>query len=60
MFELCFKRGEKTLWQILKENPDIAKDWDETYGDRMIKLVFIGKDMDKQKIINQLDDCLDV
>lgn len=46
--------------QILKENPDIARDWDEVYGDRMIKLVFIGKDMDKQKIINQLDDCLDV
>ena len=45
--------------QILKENPDIAKDWDETYGDRMIKLVFIGKDMDKQKIIKNLDDCLD-
>ena len=45
--------------QLLKENPDIAKDWDETYGDRMIKLVFIGKNMDKNSIIEKLDDCLD-
>lgn len=44
--------------QILKENPDIAKDWDEKYGDRMIKLVFIGKDMDKKKISDKLDKCL--
>ena len=45
--------------QLLKENPDIAKDWDETYGDRMIKLVFIGKDMNQQEIVKNLDDCLD-
>ena len=45
--------------QLLKENPDVAKDWDETYGDRMIKLVFIGKDMDKKSIIEKLDSCLD-
>ena len=45
--------------QILKENPDIAKDWDETYGDRMIKLVFIGKNMDKKAICDKLDSCLD-
>ena len=45
--------------QLLKENPDVAKDWDETYGDRMIKLVFIGKDMDKKAIIEKLDNCLD-
>lgn len=44
--------------QILKENPDIAKDWDEKYGDRMIKLVFIGKDMDKKEISDKLDKCL--
>ncbi len=45
--------------QLLKENPDVAKDWDETYGDRMIKLVFIGKNMDKKHIIETLDKCLD-
>ena len=45
--------------QLLKENPDVAKDWDETYGDRMIKLVFIGKNMNKKEIIEKLDNCLD-
>ena len=44
--------------QLLKENPDIAKDWDPKYGDRMIKLVFIGKNMDKQDIFEKLDKCL--
>ena len=44
--------------QILRENPDIEKDWDEKYGDRMIKLVFIGKDMNKKEIIDNLDKCL--
>lgn len=44
--------------KLLKENPDIAKDWDQKYGDRMIKLVFIGKNMDKQEIFEKLDKCL--
>lgn len=47
------------LDEILKLNPDIRKDWDETYGDRMIKLVFIGQNMDKNKIFKDLDDCLE-
>lgn len=45
--------------QLLMENPDVQKDWDETYGDRMVKLVFIGKNMDKNAIIESLDKCLD-
>ena len=44
---------------LLRENPDVLKDWDEKYGDRMIKLVFIGKNMDKSDIIQKLDKCLD-
>lgn len=39
-------------------DPSITKDWDPVYGDRMIKLVFIGQKMDKDAIIAQLDDCL--
>lgn len=43
----------------IKQNPDIKKDWDEKIGDRMVKLVFIGQKMDKEKIIAELDACLD-
>lgn len=45
--------------QIIAQNPDILNDWDEKYGDRVIKLVFIGKKMDKQKIIEELDNCIE-
>lgn len=44
--------------KILKYNPEIQKVWDESCGDRMNKIVFIGKDMDKEDIISRLDACL--
>ena len=44
---------------ILLENADIRADWRDDVGDRIIKLVFIGKKMDKNEIIKQLDDCLE-
>ena len=44
---------------ILIANPDIKDDWDDDYGDKMIKIVFIGKNMDKDYIINKLDSFLD-
>ena len=44
---------------LLRENPEVEADWDEKYGDRMIKLVFIGKNMNKEEIIKKLDNCLD-
>ena len=28
-------------------NPGLRRDWDEQYGDRMQKLVFIGQHLDK-------------
>ena len=43
----------------IAENPDIKRDWDEKVGDRMVKIVFIGQKMDKDKIIAELDKCLD-
>ena len=43
----------------IKQNPDIKKDWRDDVGDRMVKLVFIGKNMNKEDIFKALDDCLD-
>ena len=45
--------------EILKLNPEVEKEWDYAVGDRIIKLVFIGKDMNKKEIISTLDSCLD-
>jgi G3E family GTPase len=44
--------------KYLREDPELQKIWDEKYGDRGIKLVFIGKDMDRQAIEEALDACL--
>ena len=49
--------SEKEIEKLLAEHADIKKDWDETYGDRMVKLVFICKNMDKENIIKVLDEC---
>ncbi len=50
---------EKQQKLYLAKYPDMAQRWDEKYGDREIKLVFIGQRMDKQGIIEALDECLD-
>lgn len=50
---------ERERKRLLKQYPEIAADWDEIYGDREIKLVFIGQKMDKHGIIEALDACLD-
>lgn len=46
------------LEDFLRRNPNIAKDWDEKYGDRMQKIVFIGQHLDKDYIKRELDQCL--
>lgn len=61
--------GEAGLWiasapekdkEIMrKENPEVFKNWDDEVGDRIIKLVFIGKDLEKDQIKKELDEILD-
>ena len=49
---------ENQLANMLRSDPTLAADWDETYGDRMQKLVFIGQNLDKAYIKKELDACL--
>ncbi len=47
------------LADMMRRDPKLAEDWDPEYGDRMIKIVFIGQHMDKEGIAADLDNCLE-
>lgn len=50
---------EEDLVQLMNQDPSFMRDWDEVYGDRMIKIVFIGQNIDKNQLFNDLDTCLE-
>ena len=49
---------EEELEIMMMRDPALRRDWDPEYGDRMIKLVFIGRDLDREKLAKELDECL--
>ena len=44
--------------EVLAQEPEMKKDWDPEVGDRMVKMVIIGRHLDKEKISADLDNCL--
>ena len=50
---------EEDLIELMKQEPGLLRDWDEKYGDRMQKLVFIGQHLDKEQLTRDLDACLE-
>ncbi|MDE6449556.1 MAG: GTP-binding protein, partial [Muribaculaceae bacterium] len=46
------------LAAMIEREPGLARDWDPKYGDRMIKLVFIGQHLDRAGLTASLDACL--
>ena len=49
---------KEELMQLMADDAQLRKDWDEQYGDRMQKLVFIGQHLDVKAIQTALNNCL--
>ncbi|MFT4145841.1 MAG: GTP-binding protein [Mobilitalea sp.] len=50
---------KEDMEEAIAKYPEILEDWDETFGDRMNQIVFIGKGYSKADIINKLQQCLE-
>lgn len=46
------------LEAFMERDANLRKDWDDEYGDRMQKIVFIGQHLDREAIAAELDKCL--
>lgn len=51
--------SEKDFMELMRQEPGLLRDWDEKYGDRMQKIVFIGQHLDKEQLARDLDECLE-
>ena len=51
--------AERIKYQSFADNKEyIESKWSKQWGDRMNELVFIGQDIDKEKMITDLEKCL--
>lgn len=46
------------LAEMMLKDSRLARDWDPVYGDRMNKIVFIGRNMNTEEIKEKLDNCI--
>ena len=53
----CAPAPVEELMVMMERDPSLRRDWDPKYGDRMIKLVFIGQNLDRKQIRSLLDAC---
>lgn len=47
--------SKQQIQNLLKTDKNFAHDWDDQYKEKMIKLVFIGQNLDEAAIRNELD-----
>ena len=50
---------EEQLEEMMKRDANLRRDWDPDYGDRMVKIVFIGQNLDKKELAAMMDECLE-
>ena len=48
---------EDQLEEMMRRDRNLRRDWDPVYGDRMVKIVFIGRDLDAGLIDGLMDSC---
>ena len=50
---------EDQLQEMMRRDRNLRRDWDPDYGDRMVKIVFIGQGIDRAEIDALMDECLE-
>ena len=50
--------SDAELERLFEQEPGLLRDWDDKYGDRMQKIVFIGQNLNKEDLAKALDFCL--
>ncbi|MGN0202430.1 MAG: GTP-binding protein [Candidatus Cryptobacteroides sp.] len=50
---------EDQLREMMARDANLRRDWDPDYGDRMVKIVFIGQNLDKKELARMMDECLE-